>query len=314
MAADGTTSAGVAAAARAPSVSAEEASDSDEEEGASVTAKGKGKKGGGGGKRRAGGASAKKGAAAAAATKGKKKKGAAAVVEDAPPPPPLPPQPSLARTHARGYVDVLRLVDLYVSILLGKAVAQASEAGAAGAGGDDECDARLVLRRLIDDLLVLIDLPEWPIAEALLQRIVVLLVERLPPIPGAAAAPRPGAALQSVAAERATALLAVQLLGSMLPRLQLSRAFALENALRLPEAPVSTAANAAPTDSGEDAMCLCGRGAVTGMFMMDCDECHRWYHGVCVGVSHTNLPYWMCDDCGMRKQVAAFRVSAALPY
>jgi hypothetical protein len=294
-----------------------EISDSEDgEEAEALKSKGKGKKSAVAGKR---GANKKK----PVASQGRNKKGA---VADSPAasslilPTPAPTTQPAVRNHARGFVDVIRLVDLYVNILLTKAVAQASDVS--GAAADDECDSRLVLRRLIDDLLVLLDLPEWPVAETILQRIVVQLVDKLPPIAGSGAAESTATSHQSVGGfgsgapgDRATALLAVQLIGCMLPRLQLGRAYAIDNVLHLPVA--STAVSATdptfqqgrPTDEGENAICVCGRGAGSGpMFMLDCDECHRWYHASCVGVVIAPS-YWMCDDCGMRKQLAAFRVS-----
>lgn len=41
--------------------------------------------------------------------------------------------------------------------------------------------------------------------------------------------------------------------------------------------------------------------------MLDCDECHRWYHGACVGFVRDQplLEYWACDECAMRRQLAA---------
>lgn len=41
--------------------------------------------------------------------------------------------------------------------------------------------------------------------------------------------------------------------------------------------------------------------------MLDCDECHRWFHAVCVGFirEQTIADYWACDDCVMRKQLSA---------
>ena len=44
--------------------------------------------------------------------------------------------------------------------------------------------------------------------------------------------------------------------------------------------------------------------------MIDCDVCHRWFHGSCLGVvteSAAALPYWRCDDCAMRAQVEVQR-------
>lgn len=161
------------------------------------------------------------------------------------------------RSHSKGYTDVARLADYYLGCLFGRLPGEPGGVVAV----DDECDPRLVIRRLLDDLLELFDLPEWPVAELLLQRAAVMLVERLSPRPaitGAAAA--------------ATATLAVQLLGSILPRLQLSRCYALENPLRIPGPFASTKSVLGPLSTQDDAVCLCGRGPVTGSWMLDCDE------------------------------------------
>lgn len=38
--------------------------------------------------------------------------------------------------------------------------------------------------------------------------------------------------------------------------------------------------------------------------MLDCDSCHRWYHGQCVGIQENALPsQWRCDECQIRRQV-----------
>ena len=41
--------------------------------------------------------------------------------------------------------------------------------------------------------------------------------------------------------------------------------------------------------------------------MLDCDECHRWFHGVCAGFVREQaiMEYWACDECVMRKQLVA---------
>lgn len=39
--------------------------------------------------------------------------------------------------------------------------------------------------------------------------------------------------------------------------------------------------------------------------MLDCDVCHRWFHGACVGfVEAQALEYWACDECVMAQQLA----------
>ena len=60
------------------------------------------------------------------------------------------------------------------------------------------------------------------------------------------------------------------------------------------------------TDAGEDADCICA-GGYNGAFMLDCDKCHRWFHGKCVGVAEAeeDLPAeWFCDSCQLSNAVA----------
>lgn len=40
----------------------------------------------------------------------------------------------------------------------------------------------------------------------------------------------------------------------------------------------------------EDASCVCNATDYSGQFMLDCDDCHKWFHGACVGVSPDNVP------------------------
>jgi len=47
--------------------------------------------------------------------------------------------------------------------------------------------------------------------------------------------------------------------------------------------------------------CFCGRVNLVQSFMLDCDRCHKWFHGSCVDVRKDNLPnLWICDDCKLQ--------------
>jgi hypothetical protein len=38
--------------------------------------------------------------------------------------------------------------------------------------------------------------------------------------------------------------------------------------------------------------------------MLDCDRCHGWFHGKCVGIAKDKLPdVWICDECTMQLMV-----------
>jgi hypothetical protein len=50
--------------------------------------------------------------------------------------------------------------------------------------------------------------------------------------------------------------------------------------------------------------CHCGRPSLVHSFMVNCDSCHDWYHGECVGITKDNVSrVWMCDDCRLRQMV-----------
>jgi hypothetical protein len=39
-------------------------------------------------------------------------------------------------------------------------------------------------------------------------------------------------------------------------------------------------------------------------FMLDCDNCHRWFHGECVGVDQDSFTgTWFCDQCLIMQQI-----------
>jgi len=63
-----------------------------------------------------------------------------------------------------------------------------------------------------------------------------------------------------------------------------------------------------PDDDGEIVNCVCGNTNApdsTYDFMLDCDQCHVWFHGKCVGIpTAEDLPdRYVCDRCLIREQV-----------
>jgi hypothetical protein len=53
-------------------------------------------------------------------------------------------------------------------------------------------------------------------------------------------------------------------------------------------------------DREEDTSCICGRSHITNTFMLDCDRCHKWFHGSCVKVRKDEIPdTWVCDEVRM---------------
>lgn len=49
--------------------------------------------------------------------------------------------------------------------------------------------------------------------------------------------------------------------------------------------------------------CFCGRGHLD-TFMVDCDRCHCWFHGSCIGITKDAVPdEWICDECKLQTAV-----------
>ena len=45
--------------------------------------------------------------------------------------------------------------------------------------------------------------------------------------------------------------------------------------------------------------CFCGREK-SNVFSLDCDRCHRWFHGNCLRIAKDYTPtHWNCDECKM---------------
>jgi hypothetical protein len=65
--------------------------------------------------------------------------------------------------------------------------------------------------------------------------------------------------------------------------------------------------------SDEDDTCICNKG-FRGKFMLDCDSCHKWFHGICVGVEEDNMPtHWYCDNCSKRTDAGRRRRRVSKP-
>ncbi|GMH83028.1 hypothetical protein TrVE_jg528 [Triparma verrucosa] len=71
-------------------------------------------------------------------------------------------------------------------------------------------------------------------------------------------------------------------------------------------------ADAKPEAATENTKCICNRPHITNTFMLDCDGCHKWFHGNCVQIRKDAIPEtWYCDECVMiqvakEQQAAAF--------
>lgn len=175
---------------------------------------------------------------------------------------------------------------------------------------EDE-DPRIVLRRFVDDLCQIIDIPEWPGAEILLSQLLSFIVNKikatttLPTGSGIITNATTTATVTN--ADRTLSTLCVSLLSPIVVRLQACQSFARRHTLELPPPLPEPTDNDTDDDQRTSEMgCACNREAITGAFHVACDVCHKWFHGACVGIIDGELledDFWSCDDCCMRSQI-----------
>jgi hypothetical protein len=54
-----------------------------------------------------------------------------------------------------------------------------------------------------------------------------------------------------------------------------------------------------PVDEGSITRCVCGDNEDQEGFMIQCDKCHVWQHGDCVGIlgEHDSPEKYFCEEC-----------------
>jgi len=173
-------------------------------------------------------------------------------------------------------------------------------------------DPKFVLRRFADDLLNLLDMPEWPAAELMLNYLTFELVNRMSEAGGGVSTPLavssvslvPGSASKG---SKNMASLAVLILGTIVSRIQLCRSYAKKHVIELPPPLPERPAGSVPHDEGETVACICGKTETQeGVFHISCDSCFTWFHGACVGIiegEFEEADKWFCDNCRMRSQL-----------
>jgi cohesin loading factor subunit SCC2 len=159
---------------------------------------------------------------------------------------------------------------------------------------------KTLAEELVRDVLLLFGRPEWPAATLCVKYIGVLLCN--------AVRKKDQKTTDQSREQVAARVFSLDLLGPVLAAVAEQRQKHVDKPLEFP-APREVDEAAQPTDEGENAQCICN-GGYNGNFMLDCDQCHRWFHGKCVGVSETEeeLPEeWFCDSCRLSNAVAEQR-------
>jgi len=161
---------------------------------------------------------------------------------------------------------------------------------------------RPILFNLVEDLLNVQTVPEFPAAEMLLlsfcRRLSYDLVSNSSVGSGSSSTPP---------AEGTYLTTAMDMIGTICSDIASKIVSSRENALdftRSIDVDLSDKNDPCSGNSKEVNGCFCGRTTLVDTFMLDCDRCHSWFHGTCVGVAKDNLPeVWICDECKMKMLV-----------
>lgn len=191
-----------------------------------------------------------------------------------------------------GLQDCERICQIFVAKLIQRCSKKGGEGGAS--------EFRPVLVNLVEDLLSVQMLPEFPAAEMLLMHICRKLCHDLVNNSAVYGRKQSSEATYLTTAMDTIGLISSDIVGKM--------SLAKESPLVFPKAvDIDTLDQNGDPSSGSPAevnRCFCGRTTLVDTFMLDCDRCHNWFHGSCIGIAKDNLPdKWVCDECTMQKLV-----------
>eukprot|EP01083_Nonionella_stella_P127189 385302_1 len=149
---------------------------------------------------------------------------------------------------------------------------------------------RDLLHDSVTDWAQLLFQPEWPAAEMLLHQLVEFLNGFL--------------AKKSEKGQSTARLACLDAIGIISVEVKKHLKAAADRPVEVSEKVDEVNHEAEPGAMGENAKCICNEGFAEERFMLDCDECHRWFHGSCVGVVDSpDLKQWLCEDCLIRNAV-----------
>lgn len=193
-----------------------------------------------------------------------------------------------------GLTNCITTSDMIVSQLLERCGRKGEEGGAS--------EFRPVLQNLIDDLLKLQLLPEYPASEMLLlsfSKVIGSQVQqaRTTGLRGSSSIPP---------MESTYVTTVFDVMGKICASIAAIRVRHRENPLSIKRQLKEN--NDARNNGIEVNSCQCGRTHTSNTFMVSCDNCHGWSHGECVGVTKAILgSSWVCGDCKL-KQMAMHEI------
>lgn len=150
----------------------------------------------------------------------------------------------------------------------------------------DISDIKVIIENLIVDLLTTLNMPEYPSASLLLQVVCVLLFG--------------DSGLKSK--DTVVRGIAIDLLGQIAARLKHDSVACSNDRHWILQELNEEEAEVSVPQKEICVVCLGGRGS---KFMVVCDDCQRWFHGDCVGVTGHDLVCrgWVCYYCLCRRQL-----------
>ena len=164
---------------------------------------------------------------------------------------------------------------------------------------------RPILYNLIDDLLNVQLLPEFPAAEMLLMEIIRMLTNVLLSNSSAMKGRDDIMKKKFINLEQTFLGTCLDAVGTICSDIASKLVIAKENPLVFTKAIKSEdlvcqdIVNPFEEGSQEVNGCFCGR-AKSNVFSLDCDRCHRWFHGNCLRIAKDFTPsHWNCDECKM---------------
>ena len=187
--------------------------------------------------------------------------------------------------------------DMFVAHLLQRCSKKGEEGGAS--------EYRPILNNLVDDLLAVQLVPEFPASEMLLQTICRYLGNDL------MKASSSGGSKSKTDVESTYLTTGFDVLGKITASMADLLARHRQRPLSINHQAVSDAdgggfgSTGGQDDSPGSTLvnnCFCGRRHLVDTFMLNCDRCRGWFHGECVGVTKDMIDeVWYCADCQLKQ-------------
>jgi cohesin loading factor subunit SCC2 len=171
--------------------------------------------------------------------------------------------------------------EIFVKILMNRCSQKGEDGGAS--------DYRPILSNLIDDLLQVVILPEYPAAEMILLSIVNAISRDVQQL------------VQKTVPKKEKQDTYLNTIFDALGKICAAEARIRNWNKEHPVLELPPAKNGGGLKCFD---CYCGKEESDQRYMLSCDRCKTWYHGDCVGISRETTPEkWLCDPCQLERIV-----------